>query len=133
MDNLSVEIIDNERILSDKIHQKLITEIKLKLMSSGMKVTSPDESHAKMFLIVDAIKSNFAAHRIIIQLNVYENVITQRLDSIQTVAATYSDYSFFINNIIEQAVYDEVMDVMIIKFIEKYLSQNWKCYLRFGI
>jgi hypothetical protein len=124
LDNLSVEISDEQGLLSGKIYQKLITELKLKLMSSGIKVTSPDEASAKMFVIVNAIKSNFAEHRILVQLNIYENVITQRLSSVKSGAITFSDYSFFVDKVIEQAVYDKVMDTMIINFIENYLSQK---------
>lgn len=124
IDNLSVEIKDEQDLLSNKIYQKLVTEIKLKLMSAGIKVTSPEEASAEMLLIINAIKSNFAEHRILVQLNIYENVITQREHSIQTNAITYNDYSFFLGKIIDQSVYDKVMDTMLINFIENYLSQK---------
>lgn len=124
LDKMSIQIVDEEALLSDKISQKLTTEIKLKLMSAGIKVLSADEASARMAVTINAIKSKFAAHRILVIMNIEEEVITQRKNSVKTNAITYYDYAFFASEKIEQAVYDKIMDTMIIKFIEKYLGEN---------
>lgn len=121
LDNVNVQIMDNG-LLSRKISQKLETEIKLKLMSAGIKVVPEEEAKAIMLIECDAIESNFAEHRIITMISVSEKVITARENKPETEALTYFDYSFYTSKNIEVATYDKVMDVMIISFIEKYLS-----------
>lgn len=124
LDNVSVEVRDDQGLLSETIYQKIITEVKLKLISSGMKVTAPDEAVSHLYIIVHAIKSNLAEHRILVLLNIYENVTANRVVATKTDAITYSDYSFFTSKNIEQAIYDKVMDVIIINFLENYLNQQ---------
>lgn len=121
LDNVNVQIMDNG-LLSRKVSQKLETEIKLKLMSAGIKVVSEEEAKAILLIECDAIESNFAEHRLITMLSVSEKVITEREKKPETEALTYFDYSFYTSKDIEGATYDKVMDVMLIKFIELYLS-----------
>lgn len=121
LDNVNVQIMDNG-LLSSKTSQKLETEIKLKLMSAGIKVVSEEEAKAILLVECDAIESNFAEHRIITMLSLSEKVITEREKKPETEALTYFNYSFYTSKNIERATYDRVMDVMIISFIEKYLS-----------
>lgn len=121
LDNVNVQIMDNG-LLSRKVSQKLETEIKLKLMSAGIKVVSEEEAKAILLVECDAIESNFAEHRIITMLSVTEKVITARENKPETEALTYFDYSFYTSKNIEAATYDKIMDVMIISFIENYLS-----------
>jgi len=121
LDNVNVQIMDNG-LLSRKISQKLETEIKLRLMSAGIKVVSEEEAKAILLVECNAIESNFAEHRIITMLSVSEKVITEREKKPETEALTYFDYTFYTSKNIEEATYDKVMDVMIISFIEKYLS-----------
>ena len=121
VDNVYVQI-DSKELLSGKIAQKLETEIKLKLMSAGIKIVPLEEAKAILKISCNAIESNFAPHRIIAMLTLHEKVITERETKPETYAITYFDYSFFTSKNIENAVYDKVMDVMLIKFIEEYLS-----------
>lgn len=123
LNNVNVQIMDNG-LLSRKVSQKLETEIKLKLMSAGIKVVPESEAKAIMLIECDAIESNFAEHRIITMLSISEKVITEREKNPETEALTYFDYSFYTSKDIEGATYDKVMDVMIIKFLESYLSSN---------
>jgi hypothetical protein len=124
LDNINVQVRDEQGLLSRTINDKIKTEVKLKLMSSGMNVSNKDEAQANLNIIVHAIESNFAEHRILVLLTINENVTTKRSGSIQTDAITYSDYSFFKNKMIEESVYNKIMDEMIIKFIENYLGQK---------
>lgn len=121
LDNLNVQIMENG-LLSRKVSQKLETEIKLKLMSAGIKVVSEEEAKAVLLVECNAIESKFAEHRVLTMLSLSEKVITEREKKPETEALTYFDYSFYTTKNIESAVYDKVMDVMIISFIEKYLS-----------
>lgn len=123
LNNVNVQVMGNG-LLSKKISQKLETEIKLKLMSAGIKVVPEEEAKAIMLIECDAIESNFAEHRIITMLSVSEKVITEREKKPETEALTYFDYSFYTSKDIEGATYDKVMDVMIIKFLESYLASN---------
>lgn len=123
LNNVNVQIMENG-LLSRKISQKLETEIKLKLMSAGIKVVPEEEAKAIMLIECNAIESNFAEHRIITMLSVSEKVITEREKKPVTEALTYFDYYFYTSKDIEGATYDKVMDVMIIKFLESYLASN---------
>src|SRR5690606_3191292 len=109
LNNVNVQIMDNG-LLSSKISQKLETEIKLKLMSAGIKVVPESEAKAIMLIECDAIESNFAEHRIITMLSISEKVITEREKKPETEALTYFDYSFYTSKDIEAATYDKVMD-----------------------
>lgn len=120
---VNVQIMANG-IFSRQAEQKIETEIKLKLMSAGIKVVSEEEAKATLFIECDYIKSNLAEHRIITMLSVSEKVITERDKKPETEALTYFDYQFYTSKNIEVAAYDKVMDVMLIKFIENYLSAN---------
>lgn len=124
LNNMTVDLHDSQGLLSPNIQQKIITEIKLKLMSSGVKVTSHENASATLKIVVNAIKSNFAEHRILVQFKLLEEVITKRLDSIQTSAITYSDIQLFADKDAQSGIYNKIMDNMIIAFIEKYLLSN---------
>ena len=97
-------------------------------MSAGIKTVLLEEAKAILKISCDAIESNFASHRIVTMLTLNERVITERETKPETDAITYFDYSFFTSENIENAVYDKVMDVMLIKFIEECLSakQDYK-------
>lgn len=123
LNKVNVVIMGNDW-LSSTIQQKLETEIKLKLMSAGIKIVSVEESKAVLIIKCDAIKSNFAEHRILVVLAVTEKVKTERESSPETQAFTYFDHSFYTSKDIEGSIYNTVMDQMIIKFIEVYLSTN---------
>jgi hypothetical protein len=125
IDNLAIEVIDGRDLLSDRVQQKLTTELKIKLMSAGIKVTTRENATALLQIDVTVIKSSFAEHRILVKFNIYEDVITKRLDSTRTAAITYSDIQFFADKEIESGIYNKVMDSMILTFIERYLSSKF--------
>lgn len=123
LNNIFVQVNDNG-LLSERIHQKLGTEIKLKLMSAGIKVVSLELSKAILEVYCDAIESSFAEHRIIVMLRIREDVTTPREDQQVSQALTYFDYSFFTSKDYDNSIFNQVMDKMIIEFIEKYLPDN---------
>lgn len=123
LDSLSIRFDDGGDLLSSTIKQKMITETKLKLKSAGIK-TVQDNSRNYFTIRVRAIISNFAAHRILLQILISENVQTFRKDSIKTNAYTYYDESFFKSKNIGDAVYSEYMDKLLIRFIERFLTVN---------
>jgi hypothetical protein len=124
LDNISVEVYPEQGLIDSETHQKIVTEIKLNLMSAGIKVLPPEESSAKLIINVEVIPSKISEHRIFIRFNIYENVSVDREKRITTTAITYNDNLFFTDRDISQSVCDKVLDVMIIKFIEQYIAQN---------
>ena len=124
LNNVSVEIQDTDQLLSTTTSQKLLTEIKLHLMSAGIKVVSSEESNAQMIVKINYIRSAFAEQRILVQLDVYEVVTTKRSGNITTEAITYNDFSLFKATKPENDIYDVTMDKLLIKFINDYINQK---------
>jgi len=124
LETLSIRFGDGQDLLSSKVKQKIITETKLKFKSAGIEIVKHDSSNSYFFIRVQAIKSRFSEHRILLQIGIYENIKTLRKGNITTGAITYFDESFFTGKNIEELVYDEFMDKLIIKFLEKYLDSN---------
>lgn len=122
LDSLSVQFKDEESRITSVTEQKIVTETKLKLMSAGIDVSS--DAKNRFIINVRAIMSNFAEHRILLQVEVFENVKTERKDSIETQAITYYDDIFFKGKNINEDVYNSYMDKLLISFIENYLSSN---------
>lgn len=125
LETLSIRLGDGQDLLSSKVKQKIITETKLKFKSAGIKIVKSDSSSNGYFFIrIQAIKSRFSEHRILLQIGIFENVKTLRKDNNKTGAITYFDESFFKGKNINELVYDEFMDKLIIKFLDKYLDSN---------
>lgn len=124
LDSVSVEIQDTDHLLSSATSQKLLAEIKLHLISAGIKVVNFDESKAQMIIKINYIRSALAGDRVLVQLNIYEKVTTERTDKIKTEAITYNDFSLFKTERTEKGVYAEVMDKLLINFINSYINQK---------
>ncbi len=124
LEDLSVQIKDNTQLFSNTTSQKLLTEIKLHLISAGLKITTDEKSKAKMVVAIDYIKSTFAEQRMLVQLYIIENVIAERPKKIKTQALTYFNYSLFKAQNVGNSVYSVVMDSLLIKFIDDYLAQK---------
>jgi|GEM_PF-1688431 len=124
LDNISVEVYPEQGLIDSETHQRIVTEIKLALMSAGIKVVTPDEASARLIINVDVIPSKISEHRIYISFNVYENVSADREKRVTTTAITYNDNQFFTDRNISQAVFDKIRSVMLIKFIEQFIEQN---------
>lgn len=124
LDSLSIRFDDSQNLISSTLKQKIITETKLKLKSAGIEIAKYDSSNNHLVISVQAIMSKFAEHRILLQIRVFENVQTFRKDNTKTKAITYYDESFFKSKNIGQAVYNELMDKLLIGFFERYLTSN---------
>ena len=124
LNDVSVEIQDNANLLSSTISQKLLAEIKLHLISAGIKVVSSDASSAQLAIKIDYIRSAFAEQRVLAQFDIYEKVVTERVGKIETEAITYNDYSLFKAQNVSKEVYGVVMDKLLIRFINDYISQK---------
>jgi hypothetical protein len=75
---------------------------------------------------IDLIRNSLEDHRVVNHLFLYENVAALHGRSEATIAITYMDYAFYTvsNNELSQAVYNHIMDIMLVKFIDQYLAEN---------
>ncbi len=122
IDNVSVHFVDKTNELSSTFKQKIVTETKIKLKSLGINLANTKDSLSTKFTIrCDVIKSNFASHRILLEIMIFEDVTTSRNENIRTKAITYFDRKFFKGKNMEATVYSIYMDKMIVNFIENYL------------
>jgi hypothetical protein len=122
---VSLKLEDDKSILSETVSQKMLNEIKLKFRSAGIKVND-DKKNPTFIIHIDIIKSNFADHRVVNHLMLLENVSTTVERTQKTGAITYMDYSFKIvsSDRTETEIYNNIMDIMIVKFLDKYLEVN---------
>ncbi len=116
-------------ILSDKLQNQLTMELKLKLLGAGVQTAQTyEDSKASLDFSVDLIKSAFADERVLIIMKLIEPVIIKREKNINTRAITYYDYKFFTapQNQVPDFVYDKILNVMFVSFINKCLTDNSK-------
>jgi len=123
LNSLSVNVQDNTHLLSNTTTQKILSNIKLKLMSAGIKIGSLEKSEAHMVIKVDYIRSNFASQRMFVQLDIYEHVSTNRKGDVKTSAITYNDYSLFRSTEPNTGIYNDIMNHLFVNFINKYINQ----------
>lgn len=122
-----VYLSDNQGVLNGALSQKLISDVRLKLLSAGVKTT--DQESPVITFKVSYIKSALADQRILTEIFLQEDVkVLRGKDEILTGARTYTERYFFTSPLaeMESAVYNSFIDNLFVHFIDQYLKDNSK-------
>lgn len=116
-----VSITDGSESLSEKTMQKMASEIKLKLITLGLKFVD-EENVPNLVIETSIIRSSMAAHRVLVQLYLEEQVSTTRKTNVKTQAITYYDKKFFQSSTVGTDIYSVVMDDLLVKLIDQLME-----------
>jgi hypothetical protein len=125
---VTVTVMDEGNFISSTIQQKLVTEIKLKLKTAGLTIAGR-EKWSEFRVDVRAVKTNdlFPQYKLLLNVFLIEEALLERMGSQRISVVTYYDDEFWIiedKKEVEKAAYDKIMDVMLVRFIDRYLDQN---------
>jgi hypothetical protein len=123
LSKFNIVIQDNAECLNSTRLNKLISEIKVKLISLGLKF-SEDESAATFVVETNIILSKFSDHRVHVQFYILENATVHRKSVVTTMARTYHDQKFFVSSQVGTDVYNVVMDEMVVRLVDLIISSR---------
>jgi len=123
--NLTVSIKAPAEIIPDyDSYNKLKMDIQLKLLAA--KINISDKDSTVLQIIIDYVKSAFAADRIFASLSLIEQCDSKRIKKVN--AVTYQDYVLFTSEkqYHFRDTYNIIMDKLLLKFLNYYLYSNKK-------
>lgn len=123
---VKIVISDDQGIIPAALKQKMLTESKIKLMSTGLKTANESDDAPVLELKANYIQSALSEHRILVQLRLKEKVTAERKNKVKLEAVTYFEQELYVSRELPNSIYSKFMDKMILSFIEKYLSENKK-------
>jgi len=123
--DISVRISDEQNILTTVQKDKLISDIKLKLLSAGVKISSKEKSI--LMFNVSYVKSTLEDPRILTQVFLIERVkVLREKELVPSAAITFTESKFFTAqfNSVQNSVIDSFTDELFVHFLDNYLKDK---------